>query len=156
MAAEPEQDSRILLATVAITSAYVSNNPVPGSYLPGLIARVSDVVRRLAGKGQAAAAAQDAAPPVPAVSVKLSIKPDYLVCLEDGRRFKSLKRHLSTKYGMTPTDYRRKWKLPETYPMVAPSYAAQRSELARKAGLGRKAELVPPTPAKSSRKRSRV
>ena len=85
-------------------------------------------------------------PPKPAISVKKSITPDHIVCLEDGKKFKSLKRHLRTQYNMTPEQYREKWGLPPDYPMVAPNYAAQRSELAKKIGLGR-------TASSSSRRR---
>ncbi|MBS7542039.1 MucR family transcriptional regulator [Ancylobacter oerskovii] len=115
-----------------IVSAYVSNNAVMSNDLPALIGDVHAALQSL-GK-----VVEDAAPePLkPAVSVKRSIAPDFLVCLEDGKKFKSLKRHLRTQYGMTPEQYREKWGLPADYPMVAPNYAAARSELAKQMGLG--------------------
>ncbi len=116
-----------------IVSAYVSNNSVSTNDLPVLISNVHSALL------QVAAGSLDAAPseaPKPAVSVKKSVTPDYIICLEDGKRFKSLKRHLKTKYGMTPAQYREKWNLPPDYPMVAPSYAAARSSLAKAIGLG--------------------
>jgi MucR family transcriptional regulator, transcriptional regulator of exopolysaccharide biosynthesis len=118
----------IELAAEVVTS-FVSNNSVPRGELPALIETVYAAVRRLT----VAAAAID--PPTPAVSIRKSVTPDYLICLEDGKRFKSLRRHLAT-LGMTPDQYRAKWSLPPTYPMVAPNYAAQRSDLAKKLGLG--------------------
>jgi predicted transcriptional regulator len=116
-----------------IVSAYVSNNSVATADLPGLIGNVHSALLGVAG-GAAGAATAEA--PKPAISVKKSVTPDYIVCLEDGKRFKSLKRHLQTKYGMTPAQYREKWNLPPDYPMVAPSYAAARSNLAKEMGLG--------------------
>ena len=118
--------------TASIVSAYVSNNSVPASDLPALISQVhSALTRVLSGQGDAAGE-----PPKPAVSVKKSITPEYIVCLEDGKKFKSLKRHLRTQYNMTPEQYREKWALAPDYPMVAPSYAAARSRLAKQMGLG--------------------
>ncbi|GAB4072349.1 MucR family transcriptional regulator [Ancylobacter sonchi] len=115
-----------------IVSAYVSNNAVMSNDLPMLIGEVHAALQSL-GK----VAEEPAAEPLkPAVSVKRSIAPDYLICLEDGKKFKSLKRHLRTQYGMTPEQYREKWGLPADYPMVAPNYAAARSELAKQMGLG--------------------
>ncbi|RUW69833.1 MucR family transcriptional regulator [Mesorhizobium sp. M2A.F.Ca.ET.067.02.1.1] len=119
--------------TATIVSAYVSNNSVPAGQLPELIASVSASVKGLA-TGQAVA---PSAPPVPAVNPKRSIFPDHIVCLEDGKRFRSLKRHLATDFGLTPEAYRAKWGLPKDYPMVAPNYSAQRSALAKASGLGR-------------------
>ena len=118
--------------TADIVSAYVSNNTVSASDIPGLISQVHSALMRVSG-GQ-----NDAQPePLrPAISVKRSITPDYLVCLEDGKKFKSLKRHLRTQYNMTPESYREKWGLPADYPMVAPNYAAARSQLAKQMGLG--------------------
>lgn len=118
--------------TATIVAAYVSKNPISPADLPGLI----DTVRKSVEKMQTSEADQPSAP-VPAVSVKKSIHPDYLICLEDGQKFKSLKRHLAS-LGMTPDDYRSKWGLPPEYPMVAPNYAARRSELAKQFGLGTK------------------
>ena len=119
--------------TANIVSAYLSNNPTPASEIPSLISQVHSALMRVSS-GRSEAPAE---PAKPAVSLKKSINPDYLVCLEDGKRFKSLKRHLRTQYNMTPEQYRDKWGLPADYPMVAPNYAAQRSEFAKKIGLGR-------------------
>jgi predicted transcriptional regulator len=118
--------------TANIVSAYLSNNPTPASEIPNLISQVHSALLRASG-GRAEAPLE---PAKPAVSVKKSIAPDYLVCLEDGKRFKSLKRHLRTQYNMTPEQYREKWGLPPDYPMVAPNYAVARSQLAKKMGLG--------------------
>jgi predicted transcriptional regulator len=115
-----------------IVSAFVSNNSLPVTELPALIASVHATLGRLSG----AKAEEKAEPPTPAVSVKRSVTPDYIVCLEDGKKFKSLKRHLRTRYDMTPDQYRAKWNLASDYPMVAPNYAAARSELAKSMGLG--------------------
>lgn len=118
--------------TADIVSAYVSNNSVAASEIPLLINQVHAALVRVSG-GQA-----EASPDLlkPAVPVKKSVTPEYIVCLEDGKKFKSLKRHLRTQYGMTPEHYREKWGLPADYPMVAPNYAAARSELAKQMGLG--------------------
>ena len=118
--------------TANIVSAYLSNNPTPASEIPNLISQVHSALLRVS-TGRAETPAESAKP---AVSVKKSINPDYLVCLEDGKRFKSLKRHLRTRYNMTPEQYRDKWGLPADYPMVAPNYAVARSQLAKKMGLG--------------------
>lgn len=118
--------------TAEIVSAYVSNNTVPAAEIPGLINQVHAALSRVAGKSIDA----PAEPLKPAVSLKKSITPEYLVCLEDGKKFKSLKRHLRTQYNMTPEQYREKWGLNPDYPMVAPIYAAARSQLAKKMGLG--------------------
>ncbi|MDB5522234.1 MAG: MucR family transcriptional regulator [Tardiphaga sp.] len=119
--------------TAGIVSAYLANNPTPAAEIPALIAQVHASLMRLS-TGKIETAMPDAAKP--AVSVKKSVTPDYLVCLEDGKRFKSLKRHLRTQYNMTPEQYREKWSLPPDYPMVAPNYAVARSNLAKKMGLG--------------------
>jgi predicted transcriptional regulator len=116
-----------------IVKSFVSNNSVPRGELAALIEAVHAAVKRLAGPSEAAAAVSE--PPTPAVSVRKSVTPDYLICLDDGRQFKSLRRHLAT-LGMTPEQYRAKWSLPSDYPMVAPNYAAQRSALAKSLGLG--------------------
>jgi predicted transcriptional regulator len=121
--------------TASIVSAYVGNNPVPAAELPALISQVHGALTRVSGNGAAPAAAEQP-PAKPAVSVKKSMTAEYLVCLEDGKRFKSLKRHLRTQYGMTPEQYREKWGLPADYPMVAPNYAVARSQLAKQMGLG--------------------
>ena len=118
--------------TADIVSAYVSNNTVSSAEIPALISQVYSALMRVF-KGAAGAA--PAAPLKPAVPIKRSITPEYLVCLEDGKKFKSLKRHLR-QYRMTPDQYRAKWNLPADYPMVAPNYAAARSQLAKQMGLG--------------------
>src|ERR671937_753835 len=118
--------------TANIVSAYLSNNPTPASEIPNLISQIHAALLRVSS-GRADAPAE---PAKPAVSLKKSINPDYLVCLEDGKRFKSLKRHLRSRYNMTPEQYRDKWGLPADYPMVAPNYAAARSQLAKQMGLG--------------------
>lgn len=118
--------------TAEIVSAYVANNPVPAANLADLIATVHSAVA-----GLLQLATPTATPQTPAVNPKRSVFPDYIISLEDGRKFKSMKRHLGL-LGMTPDQYRAKWALPQDYPMVAPTYAAKRSELAKKIGLGRK------------------
>ena len=122
--------------TADVVSAYVSNNPVPMSELSNLIAEVHTALGSTASGG--AVASEPSERPKPAVPIKKSVTPDYIVCLEDGKQFKSLKRHLSSRYDMTPEEYRARWNLPPDYPMVAPNYAAARSKLAREMGLGRK------------------
>jgi predicted transcriptional regulator len=126
-------DKTVIELTADIVSAYVGNNPLPASGLPELIASVSASVRKLAG-----AAVTETPNLVPAVNPKKSVFPDYIICLEDGKKFKSLKRHLRTDYGLSPDGYRAKWGLPPDYPMVAPNYSATRSALAKSTGLGRK------------------
>ena len=118
--------------TASIVSAYVSNNATSAADLPGLIAQVHSALQRVSITSTEAVAE----PTKPAVSVKKSMTPDYLICLEDGKRFKSLKRHLRSQYNMSPEQYREKWNLPADYPMVAPNYAVARSQLAKKMGLG--------------------
>ena len=118
--------------TATIVSAYVGHNPTPASELPALIGQVHAALVRVSN-GRPEVAAE---PAKPAVSVKKSMTAEYLVCLEDGKRFKSLKRHLRTQYAMTPEQSREKWGLPADYPMVAPNYAVARSQLAKKMGLG--------------------
>ena len=115
-----------------IVSAYVSNNSVPSGDLPGLINDIHSALLRVGG-GTVEAPAEA---PKPAVPVKKSVTPDYIVCLEDGKRLKMLKRYLRSRYNMSPEEYRRKWNLPADYPIVAPNYAAQRSAFAKKIGLG--------------------
>jgi predicted transcriptional regulator len=118
--------------TATIVSAYLSHNPTPASEIPALISQIHAALLRLStGRNET-----PPEPAKPAVSVKKSMTPDYLVCLEDGKRFKSLKRHLRTQYNMSPEQYRDKWNLPPDYPMVAPNYAVARSQLAKKMGLG--------------------
>ena len=118
--------------TAEIVSAYVSNNTVPSGDIPALINQVHAALARVSG----APGEPPAEPLKPAVSVKRSVTPEYIVCLEDGKKFKSLKRHLRTQYNMTPEQYRDKWSLPPDYPMVAPNYAQARSALAKQMGLG--------------------
>ena len=122
-----------------IVSAYVSNNSVPLAELPNLIRDVHSALMRVTEQ----AIPVEAEPLKPAVAVKKSITPDYIVCLEDGKQFKSLKRHLRTKYNMSPEEYRAKWNLPKDYPMVAPNYAKARSELAKQMGLGQGGRQAP-------------
>jgi predicted transcriptional regulator len=136
-----QSDSATLAAN--IVAAYVSHNSVPASELPALILSVDAALRQLAS-GQPVAAPVEK--PEPAVSIRKSITPDYLVCLDDGKKFKSLRRHLST-LGMTPDDYRAKWGLASDYPMVAPNYAAKRSEMAKRIGLGQVGKKAAPAKA---------
>jgi predicted transcriptional regulator len=151
------QDTHANLGIVAdIVSAYVSNNSIASNDLAGLIANVHQALLQ-AAQGPRESVAEPLKPPVP---IKKSITPDYLICLEDGKRFKSLKRHLRTRYDMSPQQYREKWGLPPDYPMVAPNYAQKRSSLARQMGLGqgrRQAaavvEVEPPQPARKPRRR---
>ena len=130
-------NNTIVGLTAEIVAAYVSKNPMPAAALPDLIATVSGSVRKLGESDPEPEAA-----PVPAVNPKKSVFPDYIVCLEDGKKFKSMKRHLSV-LGLTPDEYRAKWNLGPSYPMVAPNYASERSKLAKKAGLGRLAAPKP-------------
>jgi predicted transcriptional regulator len=118
--------------TAEIVAAYVSHNSVTPNDIPGLIREVHTALLRAAGV-PAASGPEVPKPPIPA---KRSVTPEYIVCLEDGKKFKSLKRHLRTQYKMTPEQYREKWGLPADYPMVAPNYAAARSHLAKQMGLG--------------------
>jgi predicted transcriptional regulator len=127
-------DPRLIEMTVEIVAAYVNGNELPASELPNLISTVFGALSRTDGAAAAPLVVKDQ---VPAVSPKKSIFPDYLICLEDGKRFKSLKRHLRSSYNLTPEEYRAKWGLVSDYPMVAPNYAAARSLLAKKIGLGR-------------------
>jgi MucR family transcriptional regulator, transcriptional regulator of exopolysaccharide biosynthesis len=128
-----ENASSIYIGLAAdIVSAYVSNNSVPAGDLPGLISEVHLALARV-GNGAAEASAEA---PKPAIAIKKSITPDYIICLEDGKKFKSLKRHLRTQYNLTPELYREKWGLAPDYPMVAPNYAKARSDLAKEMGLG--------------------
>ncbi|MCW1382626.1 MucR family transcriptional regulator [Novosphingobium sp. KCTC 2891] len=132
---EIENDTREMLITLTsdIVAAHVSNNSVSVADLPTLI---TNVYSALAGLNPTEAAAE--ATPEPAVSIRSSVKNDHIVCLEDGKKLKMLKRHLATRYNMTPEQYRARWNLPADYPMVAPAYAEKRRELAKKIGLGRK------------------
>ena len=136
----------IELAT-KIMAAYVANNAVPRADLAALFEGLHATLKKLAGGGEIASAVVD--PPAPAVSIRKSVTPDYLICLEDGKRFKSLRGHLTT-LGMTPDQYRVKWKLPSDYPMVAPNYAAQRSALAKKLGFGLRGKRAAAPPASAA------
>ncbi len=130
--------------TAEVVSAYVSRNSLPVAELPTVLQTVFEMVSKLT----IGTVAEDAKvePPVPAVPIKKSITDDYIISLENGQKFKSLRRHLMTAYNMTPEQYRAKWGLPATYPMVAPNYAKSRSALAKTLGLGRKAASPPPEP----------
>jgi predicted transcriptional regulator len=123
----------IITLTADIVAAHVSNNSVAVSDLPTLIANVHNALSGLGGSAPTPEVRAE-----PAVSIRASVKPDYIVCLDDGKKLKMLKRHLMTHYGITPDEYRAKWGLPADYPMVAPNYAEQRRSLAVKIGLGRK------------------
>jgi len=138
-----------------IVSAFVSHNSLPAADLPGLLTTVNQALQNL-GSGSSQQAVEQ--PREPAVPIKKSVNPDYIVCLEDGKKFKSLKRHLRTTYDLTPDQYRSKWGLPPTYPMVAPNYAAARSELAKRMGLGqqrRRSQPEAPQPKGSGRGRGK-
>jgi predicted transcriptional regulator len=127
-----DKENNVIEMAADIVSAYVAHNNVAANDLPNFIRQVHDAL-----KGVTTAASETpTAPQSPAVSVRKSINPDFLICLEDGRKFKSLKRHLRTKYDLSPEAYRAKWGLPKDYPMVAPNYAASRSALAKSMGLG--------------------
>jgi predicted transcriptional regulator len=134
--------------TASIVSAYVADNAVPAVNLAELIATVHSAVVGLPRAQEAVIESL-----VPAVNPKRSVHADYIVCLEDGKRFKSLKRHLMSSYGLTPDEYRTKWDLPRDYPMVAPSYAAARSQLAKALGLGRKPAAKATSAVKPARTR---
>lgn len=132
---EHDSEPDIRRWAVDIVATYVSSNTLPATQLPELI---NSVIRAIATVEEQAAAPK-AEPPKPPVPIRRSVTPDYIICLEDGRKLKMLKRHLRTTYNMSPADYRAKWGLPAEYPMVAPNYAARRSEYAKKLGLGRQA-----------------
>lgn len=132
--AENSAETSYIQLTAKIVSAYVSNNTVSSAEIPALIGQVYAALTRVSNGGGPVAA--PAEPLKPAVPIKRSITAEHIVCLEDGKKFKSLKRHLRTQYDMTPDQYRAKWSLPPDYPMVAPNYAAARSQLAKQMGLG--------------------
>ncbi len=136
-----KQREELVGLTATIVEAHVSNNAIAVADLPGLIATVHETLAAIGTEGAAAKAE-------PAVPIKKSVRPDYIVCLEDGRKLKTLKRHLREAYGMSPNEYRAKWSLPSDYPMTAPKYAELRSKLAKEVGLGRK----PGTKVKRRRK----
>ena len=129
-----DDKSEVIEMTADIVSAYVGNNSVSANDLPGLIQSVHRALASVSSGTETV----EVAPKEPAVPIRRSITPDFLICLEDGRKFKSLKRHLRTKYNISPEEYRAKWGLAKDYPMVAPNYAEKRRELAKKIGLGRK------------------
>lgn len=137
------RNDELLKLASEIVAAYVSNNPLPVGELPGMIKSVHATLGGLAP----ASPAEIATTQKPAVPIKKSVAPEYIVCLEDGKKLKMLKRYLRSRYNLSPEEYRAKWQLPADYPMVAPNYAAQRSEFAKKIGLGRGA------PASKGRKR---
>ncbi|TPK60666.1 MucR family transcriptional regulator [Mesorhizobium sp. B2-3-3] len=147
---EQHDKADVMSIAAEIVAAYVSNNPVPMVELPKLI---GDIHAALQGIGTPVA--EPVVKREPAVSIRKSVTPDYIICLEDGKKFKSLKRHLSTHYNLSPEEYRAKWSLPADYPMVAPNYAAARSALAKASGLGRKAAeptaAVTPKPERAAR-----
>jgi predicted transcriptional regulator len=142
--AEIDMKETLITLTSDIVAAHVSNNSVAVDDLPTLI---TNVFGALAGLGNTAPVIEKA--PEPAVSIRASVKPDHIVCLEDGKKLKMLKRHLMTHYNLTPEQYRARWNLPADYPMVAPNYAEKRRELAKKIGLGRKPGAKRGRPAKA-------
>jgi predicted transcriptional regulator len=129
----------ILAMATSVVSAFVSNNDVRSDELPGLIQSTYDAIKNTEKAPEPEVPVQE-----PAVSIRSSIKPDFIVCLEDGKKLKMLKRHLMTHYNLTPEQYRAKWNLPSDYPMTAPNYAAKRAELAKKIGLGVKQKTAAP------------
>jgi predicted transcriptional regulator len=140
---DPEGNQQELLSlTTDIVAAFTGHHTVAVSDLPGLIASVFTALRT-AGRGEATKAE---APPAPAVPIRKSVTADFLICLEDGKKLKVLKRHLATRYNLTPEQYRQRWGLPQDYPMVAPAYAAQRSSLAKRLGLGKRPAPAPQSP----------
>ncbi len=144
---DAHDNTELLSLTADIVSSHVSNNSVAVSDLPGLISNVYAALSGLGTKAVPEKVQQE-----PAVSVRSSIKPDYIVCLEDGKKLKMLKRHLMTSYGLTPDAYRAKWNLPADYPMVAPSYAERRRSLAIRIGLGNRRPAEPTAPAPETKK----
>ncbi|MER8632987.1 MucR family transcriptional regulator [Mesorhizobium opportunistum] len=143
-----EHDGQLDTVSIAadIVAAYVSNNPLPVGELPKLIGDIHAALKGIGTPAREPVVTQE-----PAVSIRKSVTPDFIICLEDGKKFKSLKRHLQ-HFNLTPDQYRQKWNLPSDYPMVAPNYAATRSALAKSIGLGRKATV--PTPAAGKAKRA--
>jgi predicted transcriptional regulator len=133
-------NSRLVELTAGIVAAYAGNATIPITELPALIQQVHEALSAVTSGGEP--------PLVPAVAVKNSITPDYLICLEDGQKFRSMKRHLRNAYDLSPAEYRAKWGLPNDYPMVAPSYAVARSNLAKQMGLGRGPRNTVPKAAK--------
>ena len=133
----------LLSLTAEIVASFAGNNTVAAGDLPAVIASVFQALRSV-GQGEAEKPAEA---PVPAVPIKKSIGTDFLVCLEDGKKVKMLKRYLASRYNLTPDQYRQRWGLPRDYPMVAPAYAARRSEMAKQIGFGRKPAAAAPPPA---------
>jgi predicted transcriptional regulator len=140
--------TKLLSLTAQIVSAHVGNNAVGGGDVAGLIQSVFDMLNTLG--------AEDAEPTalIPAVPIKRSVTDDYIICLEDGKKLKMLKRHLMTDHGLTPEQYRARWGLKTDYPMVAPNYSAQRQALAKQIGLGRKPAPPPPAPKPGRRRKT--
>ena len=138
----------IVELTADVASAYVSHNPIPAAELPGLIGQIHASLRALASRARNGVQELQQ----PAVSVRKSVMPEYIFCLEDGKKFRTLKRHLRVHHDLTLDAYRAKWNLPADYPMVAPNYAAARSALAKKMGLGRKSKKPIPPPSRGRRK----
>lgn len=153
MTTAPEQLSQSDTVSIAadIVAAYVSNNPLPVGELPKLIGDIHAALQGLGTPVMEPAAKQE-----PAVSVRKSVTPDFIICLEDGKKFKSLKRHIGVHYNLSPEEYRQKWNLPADYPMVAPNYAATRSALAKSIGLGRKAATPTPVAAEKPKRVARA
>jgi len=145
---EESKKTRLIELTANVVSAYVAHNSVPMGELSALIGRIHAVLTETAGTP----VVEQPKELTPAVPIKRSVTPDYIISLEDGKKFKSLKRHLSARYGLSPDQYRTKWGLPADYPMVAPNYSNARSALAKTTGLGRKPE--PEAPVKRTRKKS--
>ena len=145
---ETTDQRTVLECTTSIVAAYVASNTIQKEHLSALIV---DTFNSLSRVDRPEVEAEKLKPAVP---VKRSVQPDYIICLEDGKKFKSLKRHLMTHYNMTPEDYRQKWGLPADYPMVAPNYALARSELAKKMGLGRREEPAVAEPAAAKGKKA--
>jgi predicted transcriptional regulator len=145
-------EANVLELTADVVSAFISKNKIAVTDLPTLIAQVhASLTATAAGKGEAQPQKFE-----PAVPIKNSVKPDYIICLEDGKKFKSLKRHLQSSYNLTPEEYRKKWGLKYDYPMVAPAYAAKRSELAKSMGLGNLRTKASATKPKSAAAKSKA
>jgi predicted transcriptional regulator len=142
MQTDESESADLVAVSAALVAAYVSNNSVPAAELPKLIDDIHAALRSLGP----AMPVEPEKKREPAVSVRKSITADFMICLEDGKKFKSLKRHIRTKYGLTPAEYRQKWNLPADYPMVAPSYAEARSALAKASGLGQLRKAAAPVP----------
>lgn len=139
MTDDNEHNDELVAVTAELVSSYVASNQIAAGELPDLIRKVHATLQELATGAPAVEAAPEPAPrPKPAVPISRSVTPDAIICLEDGKPFKTLKRHLKTVYNLSPDEYRARWGLPDDYPMVAPNYSAQRAATARRIGLGRK------------------